>query len=54
MASWFRFVVLSRPVLTQGLQVNTVCGVLGVGGGGGGWGGDEDRCSGWGEGGCVC
>ena len=56
MASWFRFVVLSRPVLIQGLQVNTVCGVLGWGwgGGGGGGGGDEDRGSGWGEGGCVC
>ena len=34
MASWFRFVVLSRPVLLQELQVNAVCGVL-VGGGGG-------------------
>ena len=31
MASWFRFVVLSRPVLLQGLQVNTVCGVCWVG-----------------------
>ena len=50
MASWFRFVVLSRPVLLQGLQVNTVCGVLVWEGGGGG----EDRGSGWGEGGCVC
>ena len=29
MASWFRFVVLSRPVLLQGPQVGTVCGVLG-------------------------
>ena len=28
MASWFRFVVLSRPVLLQGLQVNAVWCVL--------------------------
>ena len=34
MASWFRFVVLSRPVLLQGLQVNTVWCVLG-------WEGEE-------------
>ena len=33
MASWFRFVVLSRPVLLQELQVNTVWGVLGWEGG---------------------
>ena len=31
MASWFRFVVLSRPVLLQELQVNAVCGVCWVG-----------------------
>ena len=49
MASWFRFVVLSRPVLLQGLQVSTLFGVLGWEGRGGGEKEREEEQDGVGE-----